>query len=108
MIEEAEIGSQAIVPADPRPDNLSARHFHRSIDTAWRRTSYSGLVRSAQESVGVSSEPEVIELDDEVPDIALVTPAEGSDLISPMTDLPTGAKFGTLVHSVLETTDPLR
>ena len=55
----------------------------------------------------MSSEPEVIELDDEVPDIALVTPAEGSDLISPMTDLPTGAKFGTLVHSVLETTDPL-
>jgi len=106
VIEEAAIGSLAILPADPRPDNLSARHFHRSIDTAWRRTSYSGLVRSAQESVGVSSEPEVIELDDEVPDIALVTPAEGSDLISPMTDLPAGAKFGTLVHSVLETTDP--
>ena len=30
----------------------------------------------------------------------------GPDVPSPMADLPTGAKFGTLVHAVLETTDP--
>ena len=30
----------------------------------------------------------------------------GSDVASPMADLPKGAKFGTLVHAVLETADP--
>jgi len=107
VIEEAVIAPLVELPTEPPPDDLAARHFHRLIDTAWRRTSYSGLVRSAQENAGVSSEPEVVELDDEVPDIALVTPAQGSDLASPMADLPTGAKFGTLVHAVLENTDPL-
>ena len=95
------------IPAEPRPGNLSVRHFHRGIDTTWRRTSYSGLVRAAQDAVGVSTEPEVIELDDEVADIALTTPADGADVPSPMADLPTGAKFGTLVHAVLEHADPL-
>ena len=90
------------------PKDLSARHFHRTIDTAWRRTSYSGLVRSAQERAGVASEPEVVELDDEVADIPLVTPADAADAVrSPMADLPTGAKFGSLVHAVLETADPM-
>jgi exodeoxyribonuclease V beta subunit len=107
VIEEAVIGPLVQLPAELRAAELSARHFHRTIDTAWRRTSYSGLVRSAQENAGVSSEPEVIELDDEVPDIALVTPTEGADLPSPMADLPKGAKFGTLIHAVLETADPL-
>ena len=87
------------------PSDLDARHFHRAIDTAWRRTSYSGLIRVA-ETAGVSSEPEVVELDDEVGDIALVAATSGPDVPSPMADLPTGAKFGTLVHAVLETADP--
>ncbi len=96
------------VPAFPAPEprtDLSARHFHRSIDAAWRRTSYSGLIRAA-ETTPVSSEPEVIELDDEVAEIPLTTSAVGADVPSPMADLPTGAKFGTLVHAVLETADP--
>ena len=33
--------------------------------------------------------------------------AAGAGVPSPMADLPTGAKFGTLVHAVLETADPL-
>jgi exodeoxyribonuclease V beta subunit len=84
------------------------RHFHRSIDTSWRRTSYSGLLRAA-ESVGVTSEPEVVEKDDEVAlEIGAVqeTSDVGADVVSPMADLPTGAKFGTLVHAVLESADP--
>lgn len=105
-IEESEIASPADFTIEPRPENLAVRHFHRGIDTAWRRTSYSGLVRAAQESVGVSSEPEVVELDDEVADIALSTPAAGADVPSPMADLPMGAKFGSLVHAVLEHADP--
>lgn len=60
----------------------------------------------------MSSEPEVIELDDEVGDIPLLTPAGPSesaepDVPSPMAELPTGAKFGSLVHAVLENADPL-
>ena len=106
VVEVADIASVAPPRTRPPAAELSARHFHRKIDTTWRRTSYSGLVRSAQENAGVSSEPEVVELDDEVADLALVTHAEGSEVISPMAELPTGAKFGTLVHAVLETADP--
>lgn len=107
VVEAAEPVPIAPIPAAEPPQNLGVRHFHRDIDTAWRRTSYSGLVRSAQESAGVGSEPEIVQLDDEVPDIAISTPAAGADVPSPMADLPTGAKFGTLVHAVLETADPL-
>ncbi len=107
VVEVSDIAPVAGVADEPIAKNLAVRHFHRSIDTAWRRTSYSGLVRSAQESVGVSSEPEVIQLDDEVPDIPLSTPAAGADVASPMAELPSGAKFGTLVHAVLEHADPL-
>jgi len=106
VVEEARIVEPAPVSVDERPKNLQARHFHRSIDTRWRRTSYSGLVRSAEEAVGVSSEPEVIELDDEVADIPLLAAPVGHEMASPMADLPSGAKFGTLVHAVLETADP--
>lgn len=107
VVEESVIEPVAPIAVDPAPTNLGVRHFHRGIDTGWRRTSYSGLVRAAQESAGVSSEPEVIELDDEVPDIVLSTPAEGAEVPSPMAGLPMGAKFGSLVHAVLEHTDPL-
>ncbi|TXI42194.1 MAG: exodeoxyribonuclease V subunit beta [Mycobacterium sp.] len=106
VLEESVIAPVPPLPASRAPEDLRARHFHRHIDTGWRRTSYSGLVRSAQEQVGVGSEPETVDLDDEVPDIALVTPAADADRPSPMADLPTGAKFGSLVHAVLETADP--
>lgn len=105
VLEDSVIGAVTPVPARAVPDDLAARHFHRSIDTAWRRTSYSGLLRAA-EGAGVSSEPEVAELDDESTDLAVVAPAQGADLPSPMAQLPTGAAFGSLVHAVLETADP--
>jgi exodeoxyribonuclease V beta subunit len=105
MIEESVVCTVPAAPADAQPSDLDARHFHRAIDTAWRRTSYSGLIRVA-ETTGVSSEPEVTELDDEVGDIPLAHATVGADISSPMADLPSGAKFGTLVHAVLETTDP--
>ena len=105
VIEESVARPVPALPHDMAPADLDVRHFHRSIDTAWRRTSYSGLIRAA-ETTPVSSEPEVVELDDEVADIPLVAAATGDDVPSPMADLPTGAKFGTLVHAVLETADP--
>ena len=107
VIEESEIAERVDLAPEALPDDLAVRHFHRGIDTAWRRTSYSGLVRAAQETVGVNSEPETVELDDEVAEIALATPADAAQVLSPMGDLPTGAKFGTLVHAVLQHADPL-
>ena len=64
------------------------------------------MIRGA-ETVGVASEPEVTELDDEVGDVPVAAAPAGAGVPSPMADLPTGAKFGTLVHAVLETADPL-
>ncbi len=105
VIEESVVRAVPALPADEPRADLAARHFHRSIDATWRRTSYSGLIRAA-ETTPVSSEPEVIELDDEVAEIPLTTTAVGADVPSPMADLPMGAKFGTLVHAVLEGADP--
>ncbi len=106
VLEQSVPTKTPTLPAEPVPDDLDARHFHRRIDTSWRRTSYSGLIRVV-ETPGVSSEPETRELDDEVGDIPLVQPPAGPDVPSPMAELPSGAKFGTLVHAVLETADPL-
>ncbi len=108
VIEEsvpAHPSGAATLPPKVAPTNLQNRHFHRSIDTTWRRTSYSGLIRAAETS-GVSSEPDLTELDDEVGGIPSVSAAAGPDVPSPMADLPAGAKFGSLVHAVLETADP--
>jgi exodeoxyribonuclease V beta subunit len=105
VIEESVVRPVPTLPARDADGKLQVRHFHRSIDAAWRRTSYSGLIRAA-EATPVSSEPEVVELDDEAAEIPVTTSAVGADVPSPMADLPMGAKFGTLVHAVLETADP--
>ena len=106
VIEESLLAASPAVEAVPPPEGLGVRRFDRAIDTTWRRTSYSGLIR-ATETVGVGSDPEVVELDDEVAEISIIEPPAGPSVPSPMADLPTGAKFGTLVHGVLETADPL-
>lgn len=105
VVEESVLRPIPALPCDQPRDDLDARHFHRAIDTSWRRTSYSGLIRAA-EATPVSSEPEVVELDDEEAEIPLVSSAVGEDVPSPMADMPSGAKFGTLVHAVLESADP--
>ena len=104
-LEQSVLVPVPVPPAVDPPKALAARHFHRAIDTTWRRTSYSGLIR-VTETPGVSSEPEVVALDDEVGDLPLLQPSTGAHVPSPMADLPKGAKFGTLVHAVLETADP--
>jgi exodeoxyribonuclease V beta subunit len=106
VVEASVVAVAPPVPLKPVPSDLSSRHFHRSIDTGWRRTSYSGLIR-VTETVGVTSEPEVTELDDETGDITLMDNASGPDAPSPMAALPRGATFGSLVHAVLENADPL-
>jgi exodeoxyribonuclease V beta subunit len=102
---------------------LAARPFEREVDTEWRRTSYSGLIRVLEQPAGVSSETEVQPTDDEpmsghlASELASVSLRQlGSDsvgsqpprsgMLSPMADLPAGAAFGSLVHGVLELADP--
>ncbi|GAA3967173.1 UvrD-helicase domain-containing protein [Gordonia caeni] len=102
-------------PAGGTPPTLSAAEFTRTIDQAWRRTSYSGIVRDAHaahagERLHTGSEPEDGLIDDEPAD-----PADGAEPAgvreatagtpSPMNGLPFGAGFGTLVHEVLEHVD---
>lgn len=111
VVEESVIGPPT--PAVPRevPGELAVRHFHRHIDTGWRRTSYSALIRGADEArtdAGVHSEPEAHTRDDESEDVTVLQAAAdtGVELRSPMADLPGGTTFGSLVHAVLETADP--
>ena len=95
---------------------LEVRSFTRSIDTEWRRTSYSGLIRAEEQLVttSVDAEPEVPgTVDEDQSDEDLLPAAgtdgpvpDGADVPSPMADLPAGATFGSLVHGVLEHTDP--
>jgi exodeoxyribonuclease V beta subunit len=111
VVEESRAATTAATRPEPAPGNLGVRRFGRPIDTSWRRTSYSGLIRSAEESRGVASEPELPALDDEVGDLEPAVPVvaatvAGGDLPSPMADLPAGATFGSLVHGVLEHADP--
>ncbi len=92
----------------PTTAGLGVRSFDRSVDTAWRRTSYSSLTRVEPVATpAVGSEPEQSPLDDEPALPVAGPPAEvGLGTPSPMADLPVGADFGSLVHGVLEHADP--
>jgi exodeoxyribonuclease V beta subunit len=122
-VEVSEVASTPTRVAQPGPVALGVRSFRRSVDTDWRRTSYSGLIRAAEQLAvpGPVSEPEVEGTVDEdglepVGGVEILaepphqtTGEEGEapiDLPSPMNDLPAGATFGSLVHAVLEHADP--
>jgi exodeoxyribonuclease V beta subunit len=90
---------------------LAARVFEREVDTEWRRTSYSGLIRVQEQPAGVSSEPEQDDWEPtESGPSGRSEPEAGllarRSVVSPMADLPSGAVFGSLVHGVLELADP--
>lgn len=115
-LEHSVVGAPVTLagPADTGP--FAVRHFDRTIDLGWRRTSYSALLRHAEQAggPGVHSEPEVSVRDDEprdepgvAPAVTTAVDAEGAAIRSPMADLPRGAAFGSLVHAALETTDPM-
>ena len=110
VVEAAEPVTPMSPPAPSAPLDLDVRHFHRSIDTHWRRTSYSALVRVVHDDgQAVSSEPDTTLRDDESADVVTEAPPGPlpGDLPSPMAQLPAGAAFGSLVHAVLERADPL-
>ncbi|WP_343599855.1 exodeoxyribonuclease V subunit beta [Mycobacterium sp.] len=105
VIEDSVVATTPSVPPAQAPPNLASRYFDRAIDTTWRRTSYSALIRGA-EPVGVQSEPEVTARDDEPEGLVVTASRGGADLASPLAGMPAGAAFGSLVHAVLETADP--
>lgn len=92
--------------------DVEARAFDRELDTEWRRTSYSGLIRADdQRAPGAHSEPEQPGTDDEddpedLEPVDEPEPVDDPSLLSPMHGLPAGATFGSLVHAVLEHADP--
>ena len=106
-VELAAVGPAFASDRPDLPFDLDVRHFHRTIDTQWRRTSYSALIKAA-EPAGVASEPEVMARDDEVDAVPVIAPTPvDANMVSPMAELPAGATFGSLVHAVLENADPL-
>lgn len=93
---------------------LSVRDFSRSIDTQWRRTSYSALTATDNyhAPVQMPSESEVTVTDDErllrIQDatVDFEDAQEAIDVVSPMQNLPRGTAFGTLIHAIFEHVDP--
>src|SRR5699024_8772223 len=90
-----------------------ARAWTRTLDSAWRRSSYTSLSAGAEtlasrlETERVVGEPDLALTDDEedLTEAAGTAAPRGDagDLPSPMANLPKGAQFGSLVHGVLET-----
>ena len=109
--EAAVLADPGPEPAADAPGVLAVRTFGRDVDTTWRRTSYTSLTNiEVAASPAVASEPETGPKDDE-PDTSFVEPEPPVvppelAVPSPMADLPVGATFGSLVHAVLEHTDP--
>ena len=106
-------------PVSDSAPALAAATFDRRLDEGWRRTSYTGLTRFLHDDVvpepGVGSEPELeAEERQDEPAVPSVAAAASVDLLeealrtvpSPLADFPSGAAFGTLVHTVLEYVDP--
>ena len=97
------------VPAAAEHGPLDVARFDRELDLAWRRSSYSSLTADAHAAhrgmpAAATSEPEESTVDDEA-DLEVDPAPDAAALPSPMADLPFGAAFGVLVHSVLETVD---
>ncbi|HEY5114115.1 MAG TPA: UvrD-helicase domain-containing protein, partial [Nakamurella sp.] len=126
VVEVAAVGvTRAPVPPLVIDTSFAVGVLDRPVDTGWRRVSYSSLsaagsaaladgadaavAEAASAHAGVGSEPETGEREDE--EIPLLASGVASDeallaVPSPMADLPAGTSFGTLVHAVLENTDP--
>lgn len=109
-VEVSLMESDATVMPPPRPEPPPApvlRHLTRAIDRTWRRTSYSGLVADQKDAHHLLGAP-VDEFDEPTEDPAQLVPVEApaAGPVSPWDELPSGARFGTLVHAVLESWDP--
>ncbi|MFT4225248.1 PD-(D/E)XK nuclease family protein, partial [Micropruina sp.] len=104
--EARAVAVQPVEPGAPAPlrgdtgsvPMLRALSFDRTVDPDWRRTSYSGL------TAGVHAEAPL--LADEPEQTESIVPSAFDTAPSPMSDLPGGTQFGTLVHALFEQVDP--
>ena len=113
-VEPAKLGTpKSWSPPLEAPTQLEAARFDRTLDTEWRRTSYSDLTAHTTHDAHVASEPEEDVNDDETPDDGTASAAAEATLEHehlhaielPLKDMPGGVRIGTLVHDVLEATD---
>ena len=112
------------VPEQPAPGRwrperhadrtLDRARFTRTLDDAWRRTSYTALTRLHDPSPHVGFEPDEPVKEDEVIGEDLVGGAEPDanedhrrlrEFRLPLAEMPGGTHVGTFVHRVLEETD---
>ncbi len=125
VVEKAAVGALRPVTAPVAAGTaFEVGVLERDLGAGWRRVSYSSLAAAGASGAhgplpagtgslsgdpGVGSEPEYTERRDEaIPPVRTAAPVEAAlpAVPSPMADLPAGTTFGTLVHAVLETTDP--
>jgi exodeoxyribonuclease V beta subunit len=112
------------LPPEPLPPpaagagDLRVKVFGRVLDDRWVRTSYSGLTAAAHDAL-VPTEPpapaavEAAEVDerakvDEPAMGSMATSGAGADALAapvPLSDVLGGARVGSLVHEILESTD---
>ena len=125
-VEEAAPASLQPNPTPPpSPAELSTARFTRSLDSTWRRASYSSITMAAHLAADpvVASEPEGHTLDDEPPGPADGRGVDGGSFgaafpgnvagpgpgghwpLSPLRLIPGGRAVGTLVHRMLQGVD---
>jgi exodeoxyribonuclease V beta subunit len=103
-------GPGSATPAGTAP--VSVARFTRTLDLSWHRASYTSMTAGLGHGpADVGSEPETFGTDDETMAVTAdaiepgrIGPPAGWPT-SPMTDLPGGTTFGSLVHAVLENVD---
>ncbi len=103
-VETTAGGDASWTPAPDAPAHLDVAPWDRTLDRAWRRTSYSAIVAGAYEPM-VASEPEEEGRTDEPAATAGDGDAPAGGGALPLADAPAGVGFGSLVHEVLETVD---
>ncbi|HVL07289.1 MAG TPA: UvrD-helicase domain-containing protein [Acidimicrobiales bacterium] len=108
-VERVDGGSGAVwVGREPDGVALSVGRFDRTLDPAWRRTSYSGITSGVHEARVGSEEEERREPDEVVVAPTADDPADEPALRavpSLLATMPGGADVGTFVHGVLERAD---
>lgn len=93
-------------PAGPFPTSvqqLQVAPYVRSLDTSWRRTSFTALTSDSHDATG-AREAATADMHTDEPEDPLASAAATSSAGAgwPFLDLPGGTTFGTLVHSILE------
>ncbi len=101
-------GGGRLAPAPTSAASLETDVLDRDLDTAWRRTSYSGITAAARDRAGVADDDRRGGSGDDdesgiggpdVPDAGF------ADRPLALGGMPAGAAVGSLIHEVLEGTD---